>query len=172
MCLTEKEAREYREYLERLAKDKSPKMFSNGGKDHAVVLYSVLLEHTNDIARFYCEGGTSVIWRDPEFKSAIAKALEKTDFEIKILTRNASVPDFSWLPEASRNRIVVKSATQAGISQINSHFQTSLCNFSVFDTEKFRFEYDVENYKAYGSFNEETVGISMTNLFDQCFDAA
>lgn len=53
MCLTEKEAKEYREYLEKLASVKSAEMFSNGGRDHAVVLYSVLLENACLHARFF-----------------------------------------------------------------------------------------------------------------------
>ena len=53
-----------------------------------------------------------------------------------------------------------------------SHFKTDSCNFSVFDNEMFRFEYDVVNFKAYGSFNEPAIGQSMVALFDDCFDAA
>ncbi len=147
-------------------------MFSNGGKEHAVVLYTVLLQHTHFQARFFCEGGTSYIWCHPAFRSALTDALKKENFEVKILTRTDTEPDFTWLPESLRQKITVKKATGGGIDKINKHFLTDSCNFSVFDREMFRFEYDVERYKAYGSFNEETVGESMVTLFDNCFEAA
>lgn len=172
MCLTEKEAKEYREYLEKLASQKSKKMFSNGGKDHAVVLYSVLLQHTSLKARFFCEGGMSEIWQHPVFKKALVDALRKEDFEVCVLTRLHTTPNFSWLPDDLKKKITIKVASEANILKINEHFQTDSCNFSVFDKDMFRFEYDVMNYKAYGSFNEESVGNSMVSLFDECFDAA
>lgn len=175
MCLTEQEAKEYREYLEELARDKSSKMFSNGGMEHAVVLYSVLLKHTKMKARFFCEGGMSVIWQHPVFRSALVDALRKDDeFRVYILRRHRTdvSPDFSWLPEHLREKIEVRTVTESGLERINEHFHTTSCNFSVFDNEKFRFEYDVENYKAYGSFNEASVGESMISLFDDCFNAA
>lgn len=174
MCLTEQEAKEYRDYLEKLAKCKSSKMFSNGGKEHAVVLYSVLLNHTKEKARFFCEGCMSVIWQHPVFRSALADALRKDKFSVDILRkyRTDVYPDFSWLPEHLREKIDVRTVTESGLERINDHFHTTSCNFSVFDKEKFRFEYDVENYKAYGSFNEESIAGSMVSLFERCFSEA
>ncbi len=172
MCLTEKEAKEYREYLEKLASVKSAEMFSNGGRDHAVVLYSVLLENACLHARFFCESGMSAIWTHPTFKSALVNALRKADFKVDVLTRNQAEPDFEWLPAELKNKVRVKTISKEKLGIINSHFKTDSCNFSVFDNEMFRFEYDVVNFKAYGSFNEPAIGQSMVALFDDCFDAA
>lgn len=171
MCLTEKEAKDYREYLERLASQKSAKMFSNGGKDHAIVLYSVLLAHTKLKARFFCEGAMSEIWQSQTFRNSLVDALRRVDFSVEILTRNDAEPDFSWLPGELRDKVKISRVTDNNLEIINKHFQTNSCNFSVFDTEMFRYEYDVQNFKAYGSFNEPEVAQSMIELFDRCFAA-
>ena len=45
----------YKKYLNELALANSDEMFSNGGIEYASILMSVLLNHTNDIARIYCQ---------------------------------------------------------------------------------------------------------------------
>lgn len=170
MCLTEQEAREYKEYLENLAATKSDQMFSNGGKDHAVVLYSVLLNHANLSARFFCECAESEIWQNKIFRTALVNALRKADFQVKILVRQNNKPDFEWLPKELKERVKVKIITEENLNKINNHFCTDSCNFSVFDHDMFRFEYDVVGYKAYGSFNGPDAGESMAKLFDECFN--
>ena len=118
MCLTEKEAKEYREYLEKLASVKSAEMFSNGGRDHAVVLYSVLLENACLHARFFCESGMSAIWTHPTFKSALVNALRKADFKVDVLTRNQAEPDFEWLPAELKNKVRVKTILRKNLASL------------------------------------------------------
>jgi hypothetical protein len=45
-------------------------------------------------------------------------------------------------------------------------------NFSVFDKERFRLEYDIDSYKAIGSFNSKSWCDILTALFDKAFEDA
>lgn len=172
MCLSEKQAKEYKDYLESLAINNSSEMFYNSGKDHAVVLYGVLLKHARLTARFFCEGCMSPIWSDLTFRDAFVDALRREGFSVKILTHKNCSPDFSWLPQELQDKIELKPASEEALKDIFSHFKTSSCNFSVFDSEMFRYEYDVENFKAYGNFNDSEIAGSMINLFDRCYLAS
>lgn len=43
-------------------------------------------------------------------------------------------------------------------------------HFSIFDNEKFRYEYDSENYRAIGSFNQPETAAKLIKLFDRIFN--
>lgn len=65
--------------------------------------------------------------------------------------------------------IIVKLIHPESAKMIAKRYGESI-HFSVFDNEKFRYEYDSENYKAYGSFNQPDNCRYMIETFDQVFN--
>lgn len=78
-------------------------------------------------------------------------------------------------PETKR-KIVVKKITESCESRIKKILggdeSTDKFNFSVFDDDKFRLEYDPDNYMAIGSFNDKSWNKILKQLFDEAFDSA
>lgn len=168
--MTEKDKQEYREYLDKLADSNSSEMFSNGGMEHAVILYSVLMSKASKICRFYCEGCNSEIWKDGGFRYAMIDALSRnSDMQVKILTRQNTAPDFSWIPQNLRDKVSLVAASDMSNSEIKKVYRDCECNFSMFDNMMFRYEYDINAYKAFGSFNNPLVTSQMIELFDKCY---
>lgn len=169
MCLTPKEANEYREYLLGLAKTNSHDIISNGGKDHAIVLYSVLLDHTEKDVRIFCQSGSSAVWKAPEFIDAMTRFLNRENTSLKVLTAEEPSLDSDFV---KRDNVEVCRITTSAQKKIKDHFKNSKCNFAIFDSTKYRYEYDFEYFKAYCSFNAPDVVKTMTDLFDASFQAS
>ena len=70
------------------------------------------------------------------------------------------------IPDTS---IIVKQIHPDSAKMIAKRYGESI-HFSVFDNEKFRYEYDSENYKAYGSFNQPKSSQTLIELFDRIFN--
>ena len=70
------------------------------------------------------------------------------------------------IPDSS---IIVKQIHPESAKMIAKRYGESI-HFSVFDNEKFRYEYDSENYKAYGSFNQPDNCKYLIETFDQVFN--
>lgn len=70
------------------------------------------------------------------------------------------------IPDTS---IIVKLIHPDHIKKIAKIYGEST-HFSVFDNEKFRYEYDSENYKAYGSFNQPDTAAQLIDMFDEIFN--
>lgn len=70
------------------------------------------------------------------------------------------------IPDTS---IIVKQIHPDSAKMIAKRYGESI-HFSVFDNEKFRYEYDSENYKAYGSFNQPDNCRYLIETFDQAFN--
>lgn len=168
--MTEQEKKEYREDLEKLMKENSSAPLSNKGAEHAVILYDLLLSNSKTDCRFYCESAASEIWENPEFRQAFIKALERESMTIRIMTHQSSNPDFSWVPEPLRSKIISCRASNESIEIIQNNYEGINCNLSTFDDKMYRFEYDIAKYKAYGSFNKPDVVNKINALFDECFE--
>lgn len=169
--MTPEEKEKYRKYLENLAKSGSPELFSNGGKEHAVILYTVLLNHTHKSCNIFCEGCTSDIWKDPGFQSAFIDALGRLD-TIRILTHQNSHPELAWIPSELESRLSVKVASEKSMDVIRTYYPDQECNFSIFDSKMFRFEYDVKGYHAFGSFNDAEVVGMFEEIFKESYAVA
>lgn len=173
MCLNAEMKKWYREYLEQLVASGSSETFTNGGKDHAVVLYSVIFNNTRKKARIFCEGAHSEIWQDPDFIEAFTKMIEEGNATVNILVENVDdnvdAPFPSYLEALVKkypNRIEIRKAAQHDLDQIVENYGSDNVNFSVFDEKILRFEYDKRSYKAYGSFNNENLADSLAVFFD------
>ncbi len=166
MCLTPNEAKEYREYLLSLAETHSSDIISNGGKDHAIVLYSVLLDNSRNDVRIFCQSGSSAVWRAPEFIEAMNRFLKRDNTSLKVLTSEEPTLDRTFRNQA---KVEIRHISTDALRKIKDHFKNSKCNFAIFDTDKYRYEYDFEHFKAYCSFNAPDVVKTMTDLFDASF---
>ena len=168
MCLTEELKERYRKFLEDLAQKHSGELFSNGGKDHAIVLYQVLLNHASGEVRIFCEEGISEIWQDKGVKKSLVDFISKDNSRVRILVENENDEGFAELKD--NDKVTVCHISSEGLNKIYTYFDNDNCNFAVFDSNMFRFEYDKQDYKAYGSFNDEEISNSMKELFDEVWE--
>lgn len=173
----------YHDFLERLACDNSSRTFSNGGIEHAAILMSVLFRNTKNEARVYCIGfRPNLITRPPYWESLnrylddpnhILKVLVETDeyvneLPIELLRRKKEERE----REGKGETIIVKKINEDSQKRISALFGDDHCNFAIFDNEKYRYEYDPENFKAYGSFNQPDNCEILTEEFESAFSVS
>ena len=75
----------YENYLIKLASSGSSDMFSNGGKEYASILMSVLFNNTKDIARIYCKGFRCNLITTPPYWQALKKYLENPEHKLRVM---------------------------------------------------------------------------------------
>ena len=157
-------------------------MFSNGGIEYASILMSVLLNHTNDIARIYCQGFKSELITTQPYWTELKKYLEKPHHKLFVMVQNSdhvNEPPLQLLHKIKQERIKngqdgtieMRMITTKGKEMITREYGED-CNFAVFDNNKFRYEYDPENFRAHGSFNQPETCEKFITLFDNAFHTA
>ena len=161
------ELKAYEKFLRHLAETDSTDIISNGGKHHAALLYSALLDNTESEVRIFCQSGASEVWHDPRFEEAMTKFLDNNRFaSLKVLTAGEPALDSKWTDRPNVTAYHIKEDDKL---KIYDHFRNNRCNFAVFDSKRYRYEYDCDLFKAYGSFNDAVTAREMIALFDSAF---
>ena len=179
MCKQQDIYNQYRQFLKELARTNSSKLFTNGGKDYASILMSVLLDNTESIARIFCIGFRPELVCTNDYQNSLEKFLRDSDKEIKILVETDDYIEDSGVKILSDANHEDFHAS-VGIKKISEDDRVKLmdevggghCNFAVYDDSKFRFEYDPENFKAFGSFNDKETSARLIRLFDEAYAKA
>ncbi len=177
-------------------------IFTNKGDAHASILMATLLANTEHKINMYCqglrpgilcgknegdgEGFEGAYWM--AFKQFFTNTIKtkSDDFaegSIRILIQNKQ-----WLLNqpfqivckalndvVTKNKIIVKlirSEERKRIENILGDKDNSNYNFTTFDDKAFRLEYDPDEYKAMGSFNNPSWCYTLNSLFDYAFKNA
>ncbi len=175
MCISLKE---YREYLEKLVAEKSPQLFSNGGKEYASILMSILLKNTTNSVCIFCEGFRPLLIKEKDYWEALNAYLSEKERTLRVLVNSNSFVNedpLQTLFKEQKNRnndntIQVRLISDNGREIIKNQFNGALNNFAVFDQDMYRLEYDPEGFKAFGSFNQPEDANILLNLFNNVFE--
>lgn len=169
----------YVQYIKKLAEEKSPEMFTNGGIEYASQLMSVLFENTEKEARIFCKGFRPDLIMQEPYWSSLLKYVKDPSKSLFVLVESDDALHLEPLNLLRRERnkrrdnsIEFRLITQDDRSQIFDELDGSPCNFAIFDDNKFRYEYDCEGFKAFGSFNREDYSRILISLFDKAFRKA
>lgn len=171
--------KKYELYLETLAQNNSLEMFSNGGKDFASILMATLFKYTQHEIRIFCEGfKPDLITTEPYF-TELKKYLENKNKCLKVLVEVDTYKDSEPLlllkkakEERKDDSISYKKIREEDKNKIFQELGNNHCNFAVFDSDKFRLEYNPKEYKAFGSFNNLQNCEILIHLFDEAFNTA
>lgn len=167
----------YQEYLENLAKKCSNEIFSNAGKNHASILMAIMFENTKKEARIFCEGFKADLIHTEPYFSALENYLkdEKNELSVLVESDNYIHEEPICLLKSYREKgasIELKKIRETDKEKIFKELNTQHCNFAVFDNDKFRLEYEPEEYKAMGSFNQPEKCKTLIDLFNNAFSKA
>jgi hypothetical protein len=169
--------RRYTDYIEELAKNKSPQLFTNGGIEYASQLMAVLFGNTNEEARIFCQGFKPDLITTQPYWNALQEYLENRNKVLKVLveTDEYVLSEPLQLLKTEKDKrgddtIQVKLATKETTKEIYDKFNGNPCNFAIFDDNKFRFENEPDGYKAFGSFNRKDYAGVLIAIFDEAFN--
>lgn len=171
--ISDKLLAEYKKFLLDLFQSNSEDFFTNGGKEHASILLSVMYDNAQSEAKVFCEGlNPDIFVENSDLYNSFMNYIEK-DKEIKILME--SDKNLSILPASkiiSKSNVEIRIINDEDKKIIFESLHTDRCNFSIFDGKMVRLETEPDNYKAIGSFNRPDWADSLTKLFNSAFDNA
>ena len=175
-----RELEEYRRYLERLADSRSTDMFSNGGKEHASILMSILFQKTKTKARVFSNGFKPDLITTAPYWYELIDYLSDSQHQLSILVESDDYVNEEPLRRVReemerRNHdgtIQIRLISDKGKKMIEGKFGSGHTNFAIFDNDKFRFEYDPENFRAFGSFNQPEKCEILSALFDEAYNVS
>lgn len=169
----------YKEVLEEMAKTRSTQPFTNKGKEYASILMSVLFQHTEQRVRMFAYGFRPILIKTSPYWETLKKYINDTDKQIEVLVEtNEYVADepmqlLAKAKERGRKNISVKLITEKQKEEIQTKMSPyTHCNFSVFDDNMYRMEFEPEDFKAFGSFNDPAECQKLITLFDKAFENA
>lgn len=178
MCRQQDIFNDYKDFLKNLAKTGSSKLFTNGGKEYASILMSVLLDNTNSVARIFSYGFRPNLISTEEYKQALQRFLDSSYKEIRVMVETNEAVDkepIRMLKGAYRkgnDRISLRLITPDDKKELIDQLGGGHRNFAVFDNDKYRMEYDPDDFKAFGSFNDVETCKRLTELFNNAFEKA
>lgn len=168
---------EYRDYLTRLVTEKSPLLFSNGGKEYASILMSILLDNTTKSVCMFCEGFKPDLIMENDYWQALNRYLNKTEKSLRVLVNSDEYINekplqtlFEKKKDGNGASIEVRLINKKGREKIQAQFNGELNNFAVFDDNMYRLEYVPQDYKAIGSFNCPKDTQLLLRLFNEVFE--
>lgn len=178
LCYMCKPLDEYRLYLENLVENKSSETFSNGGKDYASILMSILLNHTKQSVCMFCEGFKPDLIEEHDYWESLERYLDDQNKKLHVIVNTNNYVNqrpLRRLFEAQKKRnndgsIMVYLIDDEGREIIKQQFNGALNNFAVFDDDMYRLEYLPSEYKAFGSFNNTDYTKLLRNLFDRVLE--
>lgn len=165
---------EYREIIERFARDRTNQRVPNGLPQHASVLLETMFKHATAEMRIYTGELNEAVFGQPAMISAVASFLSKPYASMKILLQKEK--DDSWVDSHPLIQAISKIQAPHGRTEIRCAqgvYATEAANhFAVMDNDAYRYELDHGACKAVANFNEPRVAEQLLSVFDKAFDLA
>lgn len=170
----------YNERLEDAIRNESL-IVPNEGANHASLMMTKLFEHTRNEVAMVVGGFTGKVSDKPNYLRALSSLLEKGNVRVRVILLDDANEDSKALKLlkdyrdkfalAGKQLISIKTANAEtkDILKNASIIRDRLVHFSVFDNDKFRFEYDPEDYAAFGSFKNQRKALKLLGDFNQAF---
>ena len=149
-------------------------VFPNQGVEHAQIMLANLIENTHRNLLVYAESLDSEVANCEQYFDAFA-LLNRRNIIIKLLLNNK--PDKNN-PTSTINRICDKFGDMPTFQcrilppEEKKKILRKDINFTVGDHKMFRFEYDIKESKANGSFNSPDIAESLYDLFKELYAKA
>ena len=165
----------YKEYVSYLSSNRMNETFLNSDQAHALDVFINLFNGAQQSIRIFAGCLTSEVSNKPEYISSISDFIDKGG-ELKVLLNKFNVS------EAAKSDIIKRLYFFKSLGKRISIKKTLLkpykasdpdekeIHFTVVDGTAYRVETDVEERTAECNFNNPSMAIKLTELFDSMFD--
>jgi len=165
---------EYREIIERFARERVNQRVPNGLPQHASVLMETMFRNATAEMRIYSGELHDGVFGSPAMISSVESFLSKPYASMKILLQKQK--DGSWLNSHALVQAIKQLKEPHGRAEIRCaqgvYATDSANHFAVMDNDAYRFELDHNATKAVANFNEPRVAKDLLTAFDRAFDIA
>lgn len=163
--------RQYREMVEKLAKNNESLVIYNSSPLHAVVIMSALFRYSNDKVRIFAENFNGGISDQDEYIEALNSFLLRGG-ELFVLLheyqRNNNPKLFEILEE-HKIAFPTKVNVAKTSARVLNNERSNEVNFTIGDEKMYRIEEDTISKMARCSFNDPPIAGHLANLFDRIY---
>lgn len=165
---------EYRQIIEKFAREHIPQRVPNGLPQHAAILLETMFKYAGAEMRIFSGELHEGVFGQPSMIDAVVGFIEKRYSSLRILLEKEK--DDDWV----RNHPLVKAISQVGEAHGHAEIRCAsglyaggkANHFAVMDNDGYRFERDHASCRAIANFNEPDVAKSLIQAFDVAFDLA
>ena len=166
------ELTQYENWINDLAASDSSTLVFNDGHEHAAILFGTIFRTAKKRICIYCDNMCGIVTGTTDYYNALAEC-KKRGVKVNVLLNSLETdvlrqPVFNLIDKQNEVKLVPagkEDYIQTKLNNLNVHF-------TVADGKIYRIEYDIENFKAIASFNDEKMGDTLTNVFDEVWNAA
>lgn len=165
--------------MEDMAKKHSSEPFTNKGKEYASILMSVLFQNTEHRVRMFAYGFRPTLIMTSPYWDTLQEYVNNTDKPIEVLVETSDYVEaepmqlLARAKEGGRKNISIRLISEEQKKQIQDEMAPyTHCNFSVFDDNMYRMEFEPEEFKAFGSFNDKKECERLIGIFDNAYKSA
>jgi hypothetical protein len=162
---------DYEKSVNDLAKKNSSFQFENKGADHArIVVAAILKNATHTVFMFSGQLNSDVVDND-EFIQTLKTFLNNREITFKLLLEEIPSGEnksdaLKLVLSASENaHVIVKKITDD-----SKEYLKEFGHFIVADTKAYRYETDLQGYKALCCFNDESISTRLKEVFSNAFE--
>lgn len=163
---------EYREIIEKFARERINKRVSNGAPAHASVLLETMFKHAVAEMRIFTKELNGSVFGEQHMIDAATRFLGKPYSSMKILLQEGK--DEAWAKDHPLFKAIAKMGEPHGkvevVNASGSYAENDANHFAVMDNDGYRFEFDHEKCKAVANFNEPKVAKDLISAFDKAFE--
>lgn len=139
---------DYSKSVTDLANSRSDFVFDNYGVEHACIVFDNIFKSAKKEISIYAESLNSVLTNIDKYQKSLLDAIDRNvKVSIKLNNFDSSLPFIDRLLKKGVKIKKAKNVLQDG--------KGSRINFTFADNSIYRFEYDVESFKAYCCFNSQ-----------------
>lgn len=165
---------EYREMLEKLLKEDSSTIISNGSTDHATTLIEKLFQMAKEDVTIFSGKLDEIVYGQAGVVDAAGSFLvtDKGTISIVVECQDEEVSDKDIMSSEGsflyklRKRFGDSVLSQVKLFRTKNNTETFKSHFFVADNKGFRFEPDSTKHEALASFNNIDISNKLTSMFD------
>lgn len=166
----------YKSDLQWAYDQKTDLLFTNSGREHAVVLLSTIFDNTKDTLYIYGRELRKELTSCKRYVLSLFDCI-KRGVSIKVLLEeekdeSKKSPMRKVLEELSKKECNVSVRSMKNVDEEMKRHMPNATHFTVSDNRAFRMEYDIANYKAFCSMNSSEMSEYLISAFNATFSAA
>ena len=170
---------EYKNFIEKLAKNKEESLYLNSGPEHAGIVLSTIFKNTKSELRIFAQGLKSGVATSDLYLDGLKSFLEKKNGTVKILIQeyysNEEPKVFnilSYYKFFNKEQVTIKTTQSKVFTKPEKEkIEPKSIHFTTGDDSIFRLEEDIVTFKAFGSFNNKEYTIKLNQIFDEIFES-
>ena len=165
---------EYREIIEKFARQRLNQRVPNGLPQHAAILIETMFKNAAAEMRIFTGELNKRVFGEPQAIEAALKFLSKPYAMLRILLqKDLSREEVLELPLVkSLNKLNDLHGRVEIVSASGTYATDEAKHFAVMDNDGYRFEFDHENCKAVANFNDPVTAKELIEAFDSAFSLA